>query len=154
MTAKPATPKQQHRKEYRAWLKMLSRCYDEADERYHRYGGRGIRVCEEWWPSPNGGGFEQFLADMGPAPTLLHTLGRADNDLGYHPQNCRWETWKEQAQNRSTSCKLTLGKKTATMAQWAEGLGVSRKVLWKRIHILGWPIEDVLTTGLNGRRAA
>lgn len=85
-------------KEYRAWLAMKARCSDNRRHNAHRYVGRGITVCERWDNS-----FESFLKDVGPAPTPKHSLGRINNDKNYQPGNCRWETPKQQAANRSTS---------------------------------------------------
>lgn len=87
-------------KEYRAWLAMKCRCSDDRRHNAHRYVGRGITVCERWNNS-----FESFLDDVGPAPTAKHSLGRINNDKNYEPGNCRWETAKEQAANRSTSVR-------------------------------------------------
>lgn len=86
--------------EYRTWCGMKNRCSNEKDEFYEYYGGRGITVCERWLNS-----FENFFADMGPKPEpqKQYSIDRINNDLGYGPDNCRWATWKEQAQNRSNN---------------------------------------------------
>lgn len=84
--------------EYRAWLAMQQRCYYGKSKVYHNYGGRGIRVAEEWRGE---GGFERFLERVGPKPTPQHTLDRyPDNNGNYEPGNVRWATHVEQSANR------------------------------------------------------
>lgn len=129
-------------KEQRTYYRMIARCHDESHPRYPWYGGRGIVVCERW--RAPGTGFAAFLADMGKAPTPGHTIEREKNELGYSPTNCVWATWKEQAQNRRTSVHITFQGVRLTIAQWAEKLGVDRRVLWKRID-KGWSTERALT---------
>lgn len=139
-------------KERRTYDRMVARCSDPSHPKYPWYGGRGIRVCEEWLGA---GGFSRFFADMGPAPTPKHTIERENNALGYHPQNCRWATMKEQAQNRRSSVVLELGGLRMTMSQWADRLGVDRRALWKRLNgKTPMALVDALTTPFARRRAA
>ncbi len=82
--------------EYRTWVKMRSRCNDPNDKAYHRYGGRGIKVCDRWSK------FVNFISDMGERPDG-HSIERINNDQGYSPENCKWATHIEQSRNKRTS---------------------------------------------------
>jgi hypothetical protein len=81
--------------EYRAWARMLHRCYHTGDIKYTLYGGRGVTVCDRWHES-----FETFVSDMGPRPSPGHSLDRRDSNGVYEPSNCRWATLSQQNKNR------------------------------------------------------
>lgn len=129
--------------EYRSWAHAKERCYQIGARNYNRYGGRGIRVCDRWRNS-----FENFYSDMGPKPTIKHTLDRIDNDRGYSPSNCRWATHKEQNNNKRTNRNITHGGETKTLTQWASSVGINRETLTSRLTA-GWPVQDALTTPVD-----
>jgi hypothetical protein len=81
---------------WRVWRGMHQRCSDPGSKDFSRYGGRGIMVCPRW---SGRDGFTHFLQDMGERPRGK-TLDRKNGQRGYTPENCRWATPKEQAQNR------------------------------------------------------
>lgn len=131
-------------KVYRAWVTMRSRCEDTNNKRYHRYGGRGIKVCDRWQS------FDMFYADMGDAPHGA-SLDRIDNDGDYEPGNCRWATPTQQQNNTSNNRTYTHDGKTQTLAQWARDLGIAYHVLRYRLN-KGWQPPKLFTTdNLKGK---
>lgn len=130
---------------YVAWYSMIARCEKPSHKSYDRYGGRGIKVCPAWRNS-----FESFLADMGDRPEGM-TLGRKDNDGDYTPENCRWETWEQQQNNRSNNRLLTHRGSTLTLKQWAELTGIKDCTIARRIDVCGWTVAEALETKVGER---
>lgn len=92
------TAKGVYSSEYNTWISMRDRCNNPNNKSFSRYGGRGIRVCEDWNNS-----FETFISDMGLKPTPKHSIDREDNSKGYSKENCKWRTPTEQARNTRRS---------------------------------------------------
>lgn len=85
---------------------MRQRCLNPRSRAFPDYGGRGITICARWLHGEGGvSALECFIADMGPKPSSKHTIDRRDNDAGYSPNNCRWATKQQQAQNRRPARK-------------------------------------------------
>lgn len=134
-------------KEYRAWSGMIHRCYHKSYSLFHRYGGRGITVCDRWMGDD---GFSNFMKDMGLAPSDKHSLDRERNDGNYEPDNCRWATIEEQNRNRRTNVYYTWGEETKTLKDWCISLGIKYSTIWRRINGCGWSFERAITTPIVG----
>lgn len=126
-------------KEYTSWLHLNGRCKSVTNKHYHNYGGRGITVCERW------NVYENFLADMGRAPSPKHSIERKDNNKGYSPENCKWATSKEQSNNRRTNILIEYDGEVRNIGQWALKLNINRGTLESRLK-RGWSIDRALTT--------
>ncbi len=120
---------------YDAWHAMLQRCGNPGSTWFHRYGGRGIAVCERWRI------FANFLDDMGDPPDG-RTLDRIDGDGDYEPGNCRWATAREQTINRSAT------KLTPDLVQEIHGRrehGESPKSIAVRVKVSRRHIDHILS---------
>ena len=126
--------------ENRAWGDMKQRCHNKDNKRYHRYGGRGIKVCKRWRKS-----FENFIKDMGLRPSPKHSLERIDNNKGYLPSNCTWATREDQYRNRAPTKLITYNGKTLSTAEWGRTVGLSKECMYYRIKA-GWGIGRILDT--------
>ena len=124
---------------YVSWQNMRRRCYEVACAEYHNYGARGIKVCDRWRDL-----FENFYADMGDPPPGK-SLDRIDVDGNYTPENCRWATAKEQANNKQNNRVIEYEGEELTIAQLAEKMGVNYKVFYMRLS-RGWSVEEAATT--------
>lgn len=123
---------------HNSWRCMMRRCYEKTEIGYHRYGGRGIRVCKRWHQFPN------FLKDMDVRPEGK-TLDRINNAKSYSPQNCRWATRREQSKFRRTTRFITYKGKTLCLKEWEIKLGVPTGWLARRLK-QGWSTQRALST--------
>lgn len=117
--------------EYRAWDHMIQRCNNPNDAHYHRYGGRGIKVCERWLAS-----FESFFSDVGIRPSSRHSLGRTNNNGNYEPTNVTWETIRQQSINKSTTVFLEAEGISLCQEDWCKKLNCSSHAIrsWIKIN--------------------
>lgn len=125
---------------YHVWANMWERCTNKRHTNYKHYGGRGIRVCEEWKD------FLQFLLDIGEKPGDGYSLDRIDFDGSYCPENIRWATQKEQTRNRRITRLIEWRGARRCLAEWAEVTGIPSRVLQLRLQRRGWGVEEALTT--------
>ncbi len=124
---------------YDTWQSILARCNKSSHKSFQYYGGKGVKVCDEWRR------FENFLRDMGVRP-IGTTIDRINSDGNYEPGNCQWATPKDQANNRSNNRWHSYLGETKTTAQWAEDArcAVNGPTFCKRIDS-GWPIEYAIS---------
>lgn len=123
---------------------MIDRCHVATHKEYPRYGGVGIAVCDRWrWGEDGVSGFECWMADMGPIPFKGATIDRERNAEGYGPDNCRWASSRQQANNRKSNRFVTARGQTMTVAQWARVVGLSRQVLRYRLEQGADPEEAI-----------
>jgi hypothetical protein len=116
-----------HTRIYEIWLGMKARCYKPTVKYYYNYGGRGIKVCDEWLES-----FENFKAwadKSGYADNL--TIERKDNDGNYCPENCTWITQAEQNRNRRTSHFVTYKGQKMLLQEIAKSTGIAPQTIKK-----------------------
>ena len=126
---------------YNTWNGIKARCGNQSAPSYPYYGGRGIIVCEEWEDFIN---FQAWSMASGYDDSL--TIDRIDNNKGYTPDNCRWATPKEQANNRRNNLMITNGGKTQNITQWAQETGIKVTTIHARIKSYGWTMDRALTT--------
>jgi hypothetical protein len=86
--------------EYRTWGEIIQRCENPKRVNFKFYGGRGIKMCDEWRQS-----FPTFLAHVGRRPSPQHSIDRIDSNGNYEPGNVRWATVSEQIKNRRPRVK-------------------------------------------------
>jgi hypothetical protein len=121
---------------------MKQRCYCESCDVYHRYGGRGIYICDEWLEDRNK--FFVWAKDNGYERGL--TIDRIDNNGPYSPENCRWVTNTQNQRNKRTNRLLTLEGKTHISIEWAEEKGIVSGTIASRLA-RGHSVEEALSVG-------
>lgn len=117
-----------HTKLWDTYYGMKSRCYDKEDKRYDDYGGRGIKICDEWL-----GNFENFVSwslENGFSESLQ--IDRINNNLGYSPENCRWISQKENCRNRRSNVMLEYDGKMITLVELSEILNIPYKTAYSK----------------------
>lgn len=126
---------------------MVSRTTNPNNKRWNLWGGRGIDIDPRYLGR---GGFENFLADIGPKPAGHYTLDRIDNERGYWPDNIRWATPKEQARNLRTTIIVEWRGRQMSLRDAAEAEGLPAQVVMLRRR-RGWSLDRALTEPLAHR---
>lgn len=128
------------------WRSMISRCNNPRNKSYKNYGGRGIKVCEEWVSDIEK--FRSWALDNGYSDEL--TIDRIDVNGDYCPENCRWATMKVQQNNRRNNNNVSFNGEIHSLAVWEEITGICRRTISRRLQS-GWSIERALTEPTKGR---
>ena len=112
---------------YRIWYGMKQRCYNPNNDRYYRYGGRGIQISPEWHDYDS---FRKWAYENGYQDSL--TIERIDIDGDYEPSNCCWISKEEQMNNTSVNIHVTYNGETHNLRQWGMILGINPNKLYAR----------------------
>lgn len=127
---------------YSIWKGMNKRCNNKKCKDYKWYGGKGIKVCEEWHEYLN---FRKWAIDNGFAIGL--TIDRLDVNKDYEPSNCQWITQSENAKKRQREGKIQVieyGGEVHGLREWSLITGINQTTLQSRIRS-GWSAERALT---------
>jgi hypothetical protein len=124
--------------EFKAWSSMRARCKGSHPcQKY--WAERGIKVCERWQT------YENFLADMGRKPSPKHSLDRIDVNGDYTPENCRWATRTEQANNTTKTKWVEFEGQQRPVCEVARVVGLKPATLYARVFKLGWPLDKAIS---------
>lgn len=134
-------------KMYNTYYNMKQRCYNPKSNRYKIYGGRGIKICDEWLNNKDK--FFNWCISSGIKKEL--SIDRIDVNGDYCPENCRWATNKEQLNNIRGNVKLEYKGKEYTIAQLSELLNINYQTIHKRLKYYNYDIDKVLTAPLHIR---
>lgn len=130
------------------WRNVKDRCYNPRNKDFHNYGGKNVKMCDEWrtdfvsfynWANANG--YKEGL-----------TLDRIDYNGDYCPENCRWATWLQQANNTRRNIHATINGEVKTVSEWCRIYGVNYRSVQSRIY-KGIEPSIAITTPFRGRES-
>lgn len=127
-------------KEFTIWFGIKQRCYNQNSSSYSYYGGRGIKMCDRWFNS-----YENFLADMGRAPSQKHTIERSNVNEHYSPVNCRWATRQEQSNNTRANIMVDYNGHVMSLTLWCYLFDLNYPKVSYRLKS-GWNINKAFST--------
>ena len=135
-----------HTKFYNVWENMKQRCLNPNHTRYSYYGGRGIKICDNWLK------FDNFMNDMITTHKNGLTLDRIDVNGNYCKENCRWITRFEQQRNTRRSIKVLVNGEMITAIDLAKKYGIKPETFYRRYRKYGWSILKSATTLTQKRK--
>ena len=121
---------------------IIARCYNSNNKYWHRYGGRGIKICDEWLNDREA--FYKWSLEHGYKKGL--EIDRIDNDGDYTPDNCRWADRKTNVNNRYNTPMISIRGETKCLTDWCREYGRDRRIVYNRIFYWGWTPEDAVLT--------
>lgn len=119
---------------YHVWLGMRERCNSKNNKAWKNYGGRGIKVCEEWNSYQ---AFKEWAFSNGYDENAKHrecTIDRIDNDGDYCPENCRWVPHRVQVNNSRKNRRITVNGITHTIGEWSTITGIKANTIHARLR--------------------
>lgn len=131
---------------YTKWAGMKDRCNNYKHKFFKDYGGRGIKVCDEW--NNDFKSFYNWCMDSSWEPKM--DLDRINNNDGYYPENCRFVSRKANTRNRRNNTILDLDGDKKTLAEWAEITGIISQTIMTRIKRYGWTVKQALSMPSRG----
>lgn len=144
---------------YKTYQRMKLRCYWKGYDSYENYGGRGIKVCDEWldketgfmtfyeWATKNGFYYEKQNGKYNGC-----TLDRIDTNGNYEPNNCRFVNRKVQNNNKRDNILYTINDKTQSLRAWCVDYEKPYMAVYLRIKRRGWDYMKALTEPLSENR--
>lgn len=132
---------------YAVWQTMKARCYRQNKTKFYAYGGRGIKICNEW--KNDFENFYNWAINNGYKEGL--SIDRIDVNGNYEPSNCQWVTNKKQARNKRNNVFIEFNNEKHCLSEWAEILNINYKVLHNRLY-KGWSIEKAFNTPLRSKK--
>lgn len=129
------------------WAGIRNRILNPNNHAYPRYGGRGIKICDEWQEYIK---FKEWALSHGYNEKL--TIDRIDVNGDYSPENCRWASYEVQANNSRKNIFWKYKGECLTIAQWAKKLNVNPTRLWNRVYNHKWSVERALTEPIIARK--
>lgn len=139
-----------HERIYRIYRGMVSRCNNKNNYSFKNYGGRGISVCDNWLGDSGFENFYKWSIENGYSEEL--TIDRIDVNGNYEPDNCRWTTVNQQANNMRTNRVYVFNNESHTLSEWAKISGINYLTLRSRIDDLGWEFKKALTEPVQFQR--
>lgn len=128
---------------YKIFLKMKQRCYNEHSTYYKNYGGRGIKICDEWLKD-----FKTFYDwGMNNGYNDNLTIDRIDVNGNYEPSNCRWASRKIQSNNKRNNHWVEYKGKKYTLSEISKIIGIKQSTIRRRLKT-GWSVKKALTPKL------